>query len=114
MENRLNIPWLVRGKSVSDEHTIFGGYCEISGKSYIVDKHTGKLIEVIPNTVAGSLGIKDMNGNELFSNDIIEDITTKEVYCLQYDPRFPYSRIHPFAFNTDKNGMLEKYRLISA
>lgn len=114
MKSTLGIPWLVRGKSLFNQQTVFGGYCEVSGKPCIVDSHTGNLVEVIPDTVAGSLGIKDMNGQELFSNDIIEDVATKEVYCLQYDPKFPYSRIHPFAFRANKDGVLEEYRLVTA
>lgn len=114
MKNIHDIPWLMRGQSASNKQTVFGGYCEVSGKPCIVDVHTGALIEVVPDTVAGSLGIKDMDGHELFSNDIIEDVATKEVYCLRYDPKFPYSRIHPFAFRANKDGVLEKYRLITA
>ena len=70
--------------------------------------------EVRPDTIVSELGINDVDGTPLFENDYIEDIRTHEVYCLRYNPEFPFSAIHPFAFKASAgHHCLEKFRLVS-
>lgn len=107
-------PWKKKGFSIQKGTFVIGGYCELLGKPYIVSD-TGTFDEVRPDTIVSELGINDVDGTPLFENDYIEDIRTHEVYCLRYNPEFPFSAIHPFAFRTSAgHHCLEKFKLISA
>lgn len=105
-------PWQKRGYKTTDSTCVIGGYCEISGKPFIVSGN-GELTEVLPGKIESELGVQDLEGIALFENDFLENINTGEVYQLRYNPEFPFSAIHPFAFEIDKNTKrLKKYKKI--
>jgi len=73
---------IYRGKA-KDGEWVYGYYCEIEGRHYIIDdtvSHTWLnednyevqgLIEVVPKTVGQQVGRKDDNDKEIYENDII-------------------------------------------
>lgn len=91
--------WRCKGKAAGVGHEeVVGSFMKRNGQCFIIPE-TGelKMVPVLEDSVHWELDMKDMNGVPLFEGDSVVNPESGEVYALQYDKKFPFSHINPFA-----------------
>lgn len=91
--------WRCKGTVIGSQHReVVGSFMERNGRCYIIPE-TGdlQLVPVDEESVRWELDINDKNGTPLYEGDSVMNPENGEVYALQFDTKFPFSHINPFA-----------------
>lgn len=70
---------LFRGKTKETHEWVYGGYCKMDGRCFIVksirysdNSQSWGMFEVDPKTVGQFIGLHDMNGKMIFEGDVVQ------------------------------------------
>lgn len=91
--------WRCRARIAgSKDREVIGSFMKRDGRCYIIPENGDlQLIPVDEDSVRWELDIKDKNGTPLYEGDSVMNPESGEVYALQFDTKFPFSHINPFA-----------------